>query len=713
MAVIALHKLQKKGLDISKETHPGKPYHVHVEECCKLVDKLIREVYSFPEDLVKLAILFSELHDLGKLLPEWSLSQKKRPYHAIEGAEWLLRENLDFFINNPYDKLLVYAIMTHHSSLRVPDEVREAVEGAEKVVQRHFRNYFKCKTLIRTLNELIKRVEKSMRFDIVDVIGITKLADIISAKDLPIDSIFMQYCWPKGLEESLTEGISKRACEKRGFFDRSKFERQAEIASSMKEHLLVAAPTGWGKTTLALIRMVKLKPVKIFYILPTITAIKDFYDTFTKIIDETYIGEYFYFADAELLTKRETEEEDLLDIYRYFIPKITITTIDQLLLTMLQVGRYHIRRFNFRNSLLIIDEFHLLTPQMIACLRSFLKNLPQHYKTSFLFMSATPSPVYTDVLREALPRLETVILSDEYRRLKRHKIEVYSDKISNFIDEKQDLLKMNRTLVIVNTVEVAQKIYKELRESLNRSRKVVLIHGDFAYKDRARKEDQISKADVLISTQVAEVSLDVSFDLLVTELSPIPSLVQRLGRVNRYGGRPEKVNVFLCEPKSYEPYGKILTNLAHENLPKLIEGLEKKGEEVYLDKEFWLYEQLYHKEEIERVERDVLDVIETTLNFFSSTAYEREERKILDILGREETYLAIPDIYLEKVLNLYKRLKELKGIEGYRERLRIYAQIKSYLTPVSRSDIRKADWHEDLRLPVIKGYDEDVGVIRN
>jgi len=705
------HKLREKGLDVSKETHTGKPYYVHVEECRKLVDKLMREIYGFPEDLIEFALLFSELHDVGKLLPEWSLSLSERPYHAIEGAEWLLREGLDLLTGLPRDKVLalVYAIMTHHSLLYVPSKLKKAVEKAERVRRRYFKNYLNCRALIGTLNDRVKAMEEKTRFDLADAMGIVKLADIISAKNLSIDGVFAQYRWPGGLEEKLVEGISKRAYEKKGFFDQSKFERQVEIASSREKHLLVAAPTGWGKTSLALLRMVKLKPVKVFYVLPTITAIKDLYDTLTEMIEEAYVGEYFYFADVELLVEREREEEGLLDIYRYFIPKITITTIDQLLLTALQVGRYHVRRFNFRNSLIILDEFHLLTPQMIACLRSFSRSLSQHYNTSFLFMSATPSPVYSDALREAFPQLRTVILNDEYKRLRRHKIEQCNEKVKDFIIEKQDMLLENRVLVIVNTVKVAQEIYKDLKESLGRSRKVVLIHGDFAYKDRARKEEQISKADVLVSTQVAEVSLDVSFDVLITELSPIPSLVQRLGRVNRYGGEPGKINVFLCEPDSYEPYGRMSINLARENLPRLLQGLERKGEEVYLSEEFWLYEQLY-RGEIEKVEKRIFEVMEEGLiNFFGSTA---EERRVLEMLGREETYLAVPKIYLEEVLNLYKKLKELKDVRSYEERSKIYARIKSYLAPASPSDLKRAEWHEELGSWIIKGYDEDMGIVR-
>jgi len=704
----ALFEVCKRGLNLSKETHPFKTYRLHAEECCKLVSELVKEVYSYPEDLAKFALLFSELHDVGKLLPEWSLSQEERPYHAIEGAEWLLREGFEPLMSSPYREVLAYAIITHHSPLRIGFEVEKTIERAERIKRRHFDKYFKCRALLKALNSLLKKMEKGVRFDLADAIGIVKLADVISAKSLPMDRVLRQYHWPSGLEEELTKGISKRARERRGLFDRSKFEKQMEIASSGRRHLLIAAPTGWGKTVLALIRMIKLKPIKVFYVLPTITAIKDFYDTFTEILDEEYVGEYFYFADVELMGRREPEEEGLLDVYRYFIPKITVTTMDQLLLTLLQAGKYHVRRFNLRNSLLIFDEFHLLTPKMMACLRAFSKDLLKHYNASCLFMSATPSPYYSSLLKGGLPQLEAMVLCDEYRRLKRHKIEDHDEEIEDFVAEKQDLLRKERTLVIANTVSEAQRVYRSLKKSLGSSRNVVLIHGDFAYKDRARKEGQIEKADVLVSTQVAEVSLDVSFDLLVTELSPIPSLVQRFGRVNRYGGEPRMTNVFICKPEDYAPYGKMLIDLARENLPMLLRGLEQRGEEVYLNEEFWQYEQVYVGE-VEKVEEKVSEAIDKMLDFFSFTASERD---ILEMLGREETYLAIPKIYLEEALNLRRRLEELKGTGHHEERMKIYAQIKKCLVPASRSDVRRADWSDELRLPIIEDYDEEVGIVR-
>lgn len=43
----------------------------------------------------------------------------------------------------------------------------------------------------------------------------------------------------------------------------------------------------------------------------------------------------------------------------------------------------------------------------------------------------------------------------------------------------------------------------------------------------------------MISTQVIEAGLDRSFDVLVTEAAPASALIQRAGRVARYGGQGE------------------------------------------------------------------------------------------------------------------------------------------------------------------------------
>jgi len=168
--------------------------------------------------------------------------------------------------------------------------------------------------------------------------------------------------------------------------------------------------------------------------------------------------------------------------------------------------------------------------------------------------------------------------------------------IAPYIIKNKELLYKKRTLIIVNTVAESQKIYKILKEEMGNSRKITLIHGDYSYRDRSEKENQISNTDILIATQVAEVSLDISFEVLITELAPLPSLIQRFGRVNRYGGYIDEINVYICEPVNEKPYGYTLINDARKNLESFVEEIERKGEEAYLDEKFWEYETLYKKD---------------------------------------------------------------------------------------------------------------------
>jgi len=59
-------------------------------------------------------------------------------------------------------------------------------------------------------------------------------------------------------------------------------------------------------------------------------------------------------------------------------------------------------------------------------------------------------------------------------------------------------------------------------------------------KDRKTKENEIEEKDgwknrglILIATQIVEISLDINFEILFTEIAPVDSLVQRMGRINR------------------------------------------------------------------------------------------------------------------------------------------------------------------------------------
>ncbi|WP_371174564.1 CRISPR-associated helicase Cas3' [Buchananella felis] len=117
-------------------------------------------------------------------------------------------------------------------------------------------------------------------------------------------------------------------------------------------------------------------------------------------------------------------------------------------------------------------------------------------------------------------------------------------------------------LVVRNTVGRAQETYRELKHvfgdevSLHHAR-FTISHRQERDKDLLRKfgpprsnPERPSRA-IIVATQVVEQSLDVDFDILVTDLAPIDLVLQRMGRLHRHTRpRPPK----LSEPVCYIDY---------------------------------------------------------------------------------------------------------------------------------------------------------------
>ncbi|NHO79436.1 CRISPR-associated helicase Cas3' [Micromonospora sp. CMU55-4] len=117
--------------------------------------------------------------------------------------------------------------------------------------------------------------------------------------------------------------------------------------------------------------------------------------------------------------------------------------------------------------------------------------------------------------------------------------------------------------VVCNTVNDAQQTYRVIRDWMPAAVDVMLLHSRFP----ARRREEItaaitgrmgragdrSRPTVVVATQVIEQSLDLDFDLLVTDLAPMAQLLQRAGRCHRHvRPRPswaEQPRVVVLDPR--------------------------------------------------------------------------------------------------------------------------------------------------------------------
>lgn len=106
--------------------------------------------------------------------------------------------------------------------------------------------------------------------------------------------------------------------------------------------------------------------------------------------------------------------------------------------------------------------------------------------------------------------------------------------------------------IVVNTVRRAQMIY-EILSRVIKDADIILYHAQYLAPDRVEKEKEIRnitgkessyserKKKIVVGTQVLEQSLDIDFDVMISDIAPIDLLMQRMGRLQRHyrNDRPE------------------------------------------------------------------------------------------------------------------------------------------------------------------------------
>ena len=255
-----------------------------------------------------------------------------------------------------------------------------------------------------------------------------------------------------------------------------------------------------------------------------------------------------------------------------------VGTVDQLLFSTLCQKHVSLLHHALAGKVVIVDEVHAYDAYMSCYLQKVLNWLGE-WKVPVILLSATlPSKARTELTNAYLNRKECA--DEPWMHEKSYPLITWTDEstgkekavhqktvsgsaadsskdvricrtdcdtaLSAVLDQIQD---GGYAGIVCNTVKKAQEVYNKLvKDKMPEAGEdcVVLYHSLFTAPDRNKIEEglirklgkdnkEVRKGKyILVGTQVIEQSLDIDFDVLVTELCPMDSLLQRIGRLHRH-----------------------------------------------------------------------------------------------------------------------------------------------------------------------------------
>lgn len=356
--------------------------------------------------------------------------------------------------------------------------------------------------------------------------------------------------------------------------------------------------TGSGKTEAALLLAGRLMAAGLcnglFMALPTMATSNAMYDRLAKVYQRLFanetqpslvlahgarhLSETFMASVAAGGTKTADEESDSAQCSLWLadnrkkalLADVGVGTIDQALLAVLPARFQSLRLLGLANHILIVDEVHAYDPYMNKLLQNLLRfhaalggsaillsaTLPTNVRRNFIaaFANGCDDPWKQEPKIQAYPLatayskedglMETPVDATAQRSCSvTVKLVAEEDEVMRQIVDAAS--KGNCVCWIRNTVHDALAGYTNLKGKLAEER-LMLFHARFAMGDRLDIERAVTSTfgrksmaqkrygKVLVATQVVEQSLDLDFDLMISDLAPMDLMIQRAGRLHRH-----------------------------------------------------------------------------------------------------------------------------------------------------------------------------------
>jgi len=719
------------------ETHT-----LRVVDNCKQLKEYIK-IQTYPEGFWALAELACYLHDLGKYNDKFQ-TKIKNNCSVIEGEiphGFLSTAFIPDSISDDEFFPLFYSIAYHHDrninfsqslyNLTIENDIKNKLKNLSWLSENSgiainklfYKNYYSLldKNSPDYLDLFIGKSERQKKDKNKYILlkGILHKCDYAASAHIDAEQIY------KGdYNIHFTEGLQKKNIG-------TLHDYQQQAADYSDTSIIFIASTGAGKTEYS---MNWINGDKSFYLLGLRTAVNAMYKRFTDMFTKDNVGLLHGESIYRLLDDTEYSEkyEENGDIFiqhskvRQLSMPITIATADQLIPSVFKFPGFEFYYFTASYSKIVIDEIQSFAPEAIASIVVFLKEI-QRLGGKFLLMTATLPPFVIkefDELEQAGTLVKQTFFSDKNRHLIKRIDDILTcDTAEQIIENAWEANK--KVLIISNTVAGAQSLANQYSKYNPR-----LLHSRFIRTDRKNKEDEIlaetdytnhpenkNQPCLWISTQIVEASLDIDFDILLTENAPIDALFQRFGRCWRkreYSLTEPNIYIFNHDSITYKIYDKHLTDKTWDTLQK--------------------YNRKFLSEEIkQKIIEEVFSDIENTKYFM-----DYKKNKELLVLGMRagskseaatlfrdinNNFTIIPEPVLEKHKNKIEQLFadiENRGIDA-KERYKLKNELYGYTVPIqitgNRKELLRDIWIDnkrmqklDIRILTGVDYTEERGV---
>lgn len=521
---------------------------------------LLKSIYpnlNLDWDILYLACLY---HDLGKINKkfqerlEYGKSEDGEIPHGILSMAFIDYDSLeDEGYENEDISVLFHAVGYHHdrnnnfNNMDINNEIKLLKENAKDFKYEKLKNIAIKDTLEEDFfimkDRIYKRNAEKKFYKYIMIKGMLNRIDYASSAHLKVENkndFLLDY-----LGKMLRRWKSKDSEVKWNSL-------QNFMIMNRESNVVVAAQTGMGKTEAGLLWIGNNKG---FFMLPLKTAINSIYK---RIIDnivtediENRVGLLHSDIMSLYMNVSEKTHNDM-DISQYynktkqFSLPLTVCTIDQIFDFVYRYRGFEPKLATLSYSKIVIDEIQMYSPLLLSYLLVGIKYITK-IGGKFSILTATLPKFIVEMLKE--DGIEFVMpKSPFFNSINRHSIKIIDDGINSEYIER--LYNKNKVLVICNTVKQAQRLYNELKDK--KVDNLNLLHARFILSDRREKEEKILELGnkefqdygIWISTQIVEASLDIDFDLLVTELSDLAGLLQRMGRC--YRNRQFDKNEYNC-----------------------------------------------------------------------------------------------------------------------------------------------------------------------